>query len=186
MNRRKQGWIWNEQLEIKYLQCVGHLMSITSVIICHYKHIEINRVKPLSSCCSCFHRSLLFILIWLLHFGRPNLWTWACGSVSCSSTSFLTPGTATHCCLSTSAGCLPPSLPSARFIPSSPPLLLMFSWCVLYYTPSLIRLTAAADTAIIPWEAKVHLYCKERKSTTCFCYCTVRRSQLWLSVCRKE
>lgn len=39
-----------------------------------------------------FYRSLLFKLIWLLHFGSLNHWTWACGSSFCSSTSFLKPG----------------------------------------------------------------------------------------------
>ncbi|TNN86854.1 hypothetical protein EYF80_003037 [Liparis tanakae] len=36
--------------------------------------------------------SPLFKLIWLKHFGSLNHWTWACGSSSCSSTSFLKPG----------------------------------------------------------------------------------------------
>ncbi len=112
--------------------------------VCQFAHHNI-----ISSSLFChFYRSLLFKLIWLLHFGSLNHWTWACGSSSCSSTSFLKPGTTTYCISPFSL--LPPLFAIYR-LPSSQSILLprlhLSCRCpgdVFWEIPVLIRLTVAA------------------------------------------
>lgn len=129
----------------------------------------------------CFHRSRLFKLIWLLHIGSLNHWTWACGPSSCSSTSFLSPGTTT---------CRIPPLALPLFectvflprnpFPSLPTLLSTSGWCVLYNTV-LIRLTAAVDIVIqlTALEAEVHRDYKRGKSNDLFfCFVLLLHSEM--------
>lgn len=83
-----------------------------------------------------FCRSLLCKLIWLLHFGSLNHWTWACGPSFCSSASFLKSGRThsfTSQFLSSSVCYLPPSLLSTHFIPPKFPRYVPVM-CFLYIT----------------------------------------------------
>lgn len=116
-----------------------------------------------------FYRCPLYSRTWLLHFRSLNRRTLACGPSSCSSTSFLTPGTNTPHLTSPltlplfDINCPPSSKPIS--LPPHPPRLRL-SWStgnVFCIMPVLIRLAAAADVVIelTPLEAEVHLFCEQ-------------------------